>query len=76
MVVISDIAGLESIDDNILKKVTGAHDLLFINIEDASIVGNELYDIDSSLNIPKYISKNENIKNLETATRNQIKEPK
>ena len=72
MVVISDIAGLESIDDNILKKVTGAHDLLFINIEDASIVGNELYDIDSSLNIPKYISKNENIKNLETATRNQI----
>ena len=56
IVVISDISGLDSISDETLKKVTGVHDMLFINIGDASIVGDDLYDLDSSYNVPSFIS--------------------
>ena len=72
IVVISDINGLNSISDELLKKVTMAHDMLFINIEDASMFGTNLYDLDSETNIPKLISKNKKLKEIETQTKNEM----
>ena len=72
IVVISDIAGLQSIEDEVLKKVTGAHDLLFINIDDASLFGDDIYDLDSKSNLPKFISKQKDLINLENSTKKQI----
>ena len=72
IVVISDIAGLQTISDDVLKKVTGAHDLLFINIDDASIFGNDIYDIDDKSNIPKFISKQKDLVNLEKNTKEKL----
>ena len=72
IVVISDINGLNSISDELLKKVTMAHDMLFINIEDASMFGTNLYDLDSETNIPKLISKNKKLKEIEIQTKNEM----
>jgi hypothetical protein len=71
-VVISDINGLINIKDDLLKKISGAHDLLFINIEDASMFGDDLYDLDSSLNIPRILSKNKKILELEEKKKNEL----
>ena len=72
MVVISDIGGLQTIDEEILKKVTGAHDLLFINIDDASMFGNDIYDLDSKSDLPKFITKHKDLMNIEKNAKQQI----
>ena len=46
VIVISDISGLNSIDDKVLKKITYVHDCLFINIEDGSLFGDNVFDLD------------------------------
>jgi vesicle coat complex subunit len=72
MVVISDIEGLQTIDEEILKKVTGAHDLLFINIDDASMFGNDIYDLDSKSDLPKFITKHKDLMTIEKNAKQQI----
>lgn len=72
IVVISDITGLMSLDESILKKVTYVHDLLFINIEDASMFGDNIYDLDGDSNLPKFISKNKTIKEVELREKNKV----
>lgn len=46
---ITDMEGLEKLDDNMLRGITANNDLLIINIEDAMLTGNLAYDIDTSL---------------------------
>ncbi len=75
-VVISDIAGLNSIEENIIKKATLAHDLLFVNISDASLFGSGMFDIDERRDLPSFITKNEKIKEIEDIERNKIVEEK
>ena len=64
-IVISDLDGANNIKENVLKKITSYHDLLFINISDLSIYGNNLFDIGENKNIPLYISKNKKLKEIE-----------
>ena len=71
-VVISDISGMESIDNNILRNITSSHDLLFINISDASIFGDDLYDLDEKHNVPKIFSKNSILKEVEEKTKKDL----
>jgi uncharacterized protein (DUF58 family) len=71
-VVISDISGLDSIDDHLLKNVTTSHDLLFINISDAPLFGDDLYDIDAKHNVPKLFSRNNYLKEVEAQTKNDL----
>ena len=65
-IVISDLDGANNINENVLKRVTAYHDLLFINISDASIYGDDLFDINENKNIPLYISNNKKLKELES----------
>ena len=73
-IIISDLAGANDITENILKKVTASHDILFINISDASICGDELYDINEDSDIPLYISKNKKLKEVEADIKNKLYE--
>ena len=71
-VIISDISGMESIDSSLLKNVTSSHDLLFINISDASLFGDDLYDLDDKINVPKIFSKNNTLKEIEEKTKKDL----
>jgi hypothetical protein len=73
-IIISDLAGANDITENILKKVTASHDILFINISDASICGDDLYDINEDSDIPLYISKNKKLKEVEADIKNKLYE--
>ena len=72
VIVISDISGLNSIDDKVLKKITYVHDCLFINIEDGSLFGDNVFDLDGDNNIPKFISRNKKLLELENNERNKV----
>lgn len=69
-IVISDLDGANNITEKVLKKVTASHDLLFINISDASIYGDNLFDINENKNIPLFISKNKKLKEVEENIKN------
>ncbi len=71
-VIVSDISGMDSIDDHLLKNVTASHDLLFINISDASLFGDDLYDLDEKHNIPRLFSKNNILKEVEARTKKEL----
>ena len=71
-IVISDLDGANNITENTLRKITSSHDILFINISDASIYGDNLYDIDSNSDIPFYISKSKKLKDMEEKIKKQI----
>ena len=73
-IVISDLDGANNITENTLKKVTTSHDLLFINISDASIYGDDLFDLNDNNNVPFYISKNKKLKEVEENIKRQVYE--
>ena len=64
IVIISDIDGLISLDDNVLKKVTFKNDILFININDASIFDEDIYDIDGENDIPRFLASNKKLEEI------------
>ena len=76
MVVISDIAGLRELDEKIVRRIVLAHDLMFININDASMFGENIYDIESSKDLPKFITNNKKIQEVEEKERTKIIEEK
>lgn len=73
-VVISDLKGMNSLSDSILKRTVMAHDLLFINIEDASLFGKDIFDIDERKNVPKFISSNRELGEYDAKIKREIYE--
>ncbi|MBQ4583722.1 MAG: DUF58 domain-containing protein [Bacilli bacterium] len=63
--IITDIDGLNRIDQKYIKELSMRHDLMIITISDGFIYGDETYDIDSNEYIPLFISKNKELLKLE-----------
>lgn len=72
MFVITDIDGMESVQDSILKKISMLHDVMFINISDAYMTGDNAYDIDNSFYIPELILKDSKLYELEKQIKEKI----
>ena len=51
--IISDLQGIENISERTLKELSTIHDVLFINISDSLIFGDNLFDLDDESYIPK-----------------------
>lgn len=45
--IITDIDGISRIDDRLLRKITVDNDLLVVNVEDAFLTGNTVFDLDA-----------------------------
>lgn len=76
IVVISDIMGLNNIDEKLVRRATMAHDMLFVNINDASMYGEDVFDVEQDSDLPKFITKNKKILEIENMERDRIKEEK
>ncbi len=74
LVVVTDAAGIRSISDNTLKKLTYQHDVLFIDISDADVTDGRAYDIEKDVYVPEFISQNKKLNQLEKETKQQILE--
>ena len=70
--VITDIDGMESVQDSTLKKISMQHDVMFVNISDAYMTGDSAYDIDNSFYIPELILKDNKLFELEKQIKNEI----
>ncbi|MBR6218235.1 MAG: DUF58 domain-containing protein [Eubacterium sp.] len=69
IILITDMAGMESVNDKILRKVTVNNDLLVINIEDAYLFGYDLFDVDRGEYEDEYTSHREKLLRAEKKER-------
>ena len=72
--IITDIVGIENIQEDVLKKLTIQNDVMVINISDADITGNKGYDMDNESYIPEIILKDMKLHNIEEKIKNQLYE--
>lgn len=70
--VITDIDGINNIDEKVLKKLNQIHDVLFININDNYMFGENIYDVNNSKYIPNLILKNSKLNNIEKQIKNDL----
>lgn len=70
--VITDIDGINNIDENVLKKLNQIHDVLFININDNYMFGENIYDVNNNKYIPNLILKNSKLNNIEKQIKNDL----
>ena len=72
--VITDIDGMKNISEGTLKKLSLLHDVMFMNISDASMTGHSTFDIDQDNYIPDYILEDEKLKEIELKIKTTIYE--
>lgn len=70
--IITDLGGLDSIDEKMLKILSMSNDLLLININDSYMYGNDMYDVSNRKYIPNVISKNKKLLKYEQELRENI----
>lgn len=70
--IITDLEGMENIDEKILKSLSLRHDVMLININDAYMMGNKAYDIEEEDYIPHLFLNNKKLIELEKKTRDDI----
>ena len=71
--VVSDMKGISSVSEQIIKKLVCQHDLIFINVNDADLTGGRSYNIDSSRYVPSYITSNKKLAKMEKEMKEEIK---
>ena len=69
---ITDMEGLKNLDGNMLRGVTTDHDLMIINIEDAMLTGDIVYDADVSLYEKLFFSHNKKLHKKEVAQKKEM----
>lgn len=70
--VITDIDGMYRVSEKTLKKLSILHDVIFVNISDALMTGNDVYDIEQDLYIPNYILEDKKLKEIELQIKEKI----
>ena len=72
--IITDIDGLNNISEGTLRSLSYLHDVMFVNISDALMTGNNAFDMDCNTYIPDYILEDEKLENLELEIKTKIYE--
>ena len=62
---ITDISGLEQIDENLLKTISGRNDIMVINIEDVSLFYSTSYDLENRKYFSSMFLKNQKLVQME-----------
>ena len=70
--VVTDIAGMSNISEKTLKRLSLINDVMFVNVSDAFMTGNSVFDIDQDSYIPDYILEDEKLKEIELEIKNKI----
>ena len=70
--IITDINGMKSISEKTIKKLSYMHDVIFINISDAFVTGDDSFDMEKDCYIPNYFLEDKKLKKIEEDLRNKI----
>ena len=69
---ITDMEGLDALDENLIRGITANNDLLIINIEDAYLTGKVVYDVGASLYEKFFFSRNKKLHEEEVRIHQEI----
>ncbi len=70
--VITDLKGINDLSDKILREVTTLHDVLFINVSDASISTPNSFDLESQSYIPLIFQNDKQMASIERKIKHDI----
>ena len=69
--IITDLEGMDSIDENILEKLRIKNDVLMINVNDAYMCGELAYDVEENFYVPKLVLNDKKLRELERKQRTE-----
>lgn len=72
--IVTDIDGMKNISDDTLRKLSYLHDVMFINISDAMMTGNNVYDVDFGDYIPDFFLHDEKLNKMEKELKQKMTE--
>ncbi len=72
--VVTDMAGIRSVSDMVLKKLICQHDLLFININDADVTGGRSFKVENNRYLPEFITSSKKLAQMEKKMKDEILE--
>ncbi len=72
--IITDMDGLDQLDESTLKRLTVRNDVMLINIEDAYMTGDRLFDMDSKKYARSFFLKDDKLHQAEIAERNKVRQ--
>lgn len=70
--IITDIKGIDNIQEKTLKKLIQRHDVLLVNINDNYMYGNNLYDVSKESYIPSFFLNDPKLLEIEKQVKNDI----
>lgn len=71
--VITDMAGIHGISEDVLKRLTCMNDVIFVSVSDARLTDGKSYSIDKASYIPEFISGDKKLRKIEQETRARIR---
>ncbi|MBQ3408858.1 MAG: DUF58 domain-containing protein [Clostridia bacterium] len=70
--IITDIDGINNISEETYKKLTAMHDVMIVNVSDASISEENSFDVDQDSYIPFYMWDDEKLRDIELQIKNEM----
>jgi len=65
---------MTSIDEDILKELSAMNDILLVNVDDAYLFGDEVFDLDGGVYEPEIISREKHLRDAEKSARQKTLE--
>lgn len=72
IIIVTDLEGMDQIQEETLKRLSVMHDILLININDAYMTGKNTFDIDSGEYIPELILQDSKLMEIEKKTKEEV----
>lgn len=72
MFIITDLEGIESINELYFRELSMRHDIMVICVSDGYVYGKDVYDMDNDSYIPNIFSKNTTLFELETELKENL----
>lgn len=70
--IITDIKGMNTISEQTLKRLSCVHDVLAINISDADMTGESVFDVEENGYIPRFILEDKKLHELEKKMKEEM----
>ena len=70
--IITDIEGMNSVSEELLKRISINHEVMFINISDALMTGKNAFDVEQENYIPEFFLKDSKLNELELEVKQEL----
>lgn len=70
--IITDIEGMDKIQESMIKRLSAIHDVMFVNVNDTDMTGDRVYDIENKLYIPPMLLNNSKLQELEKKAKEEM----